>query len=232
MDLRPSMEELERGFHQKWRKSLNRARKNNLEIIEGQDESLFESLRSVYGEMLQRKRFDGQADIEQFKRAQQTLAPSQKMRVILCSSEGEIVAGALFSALGDTGLDLYRATSNRGISTYGSYLVQWRVLEYLKSRGCTWYNLNGINRARNPGGYQFKSHLAGKNGREVGFLGPFDAYPNMVIRTVFTVGDRLNALRKRNSRQTIAESGNAPQQSNEGSPTESPAALAQPVRDS
>jgi lipid II:glycine glycyltransferase (peptidoglycan interpeptide bridge formation enzyme) len=113
------------------------------------------------------------------------------MTVILCKLDGEVIAGALFSPLGDTAVDLFRATSNRGIKTYGSYLVQWRVLELLKQRGCIWYNLNGIDPANNPGGYQFKSQLAGKHAHDVCFLGPFDTYPNTVMRLLVAAGDRL-----------------------------------------
>ena len=198
MDLRAPLEDLERGFHQKWRKNLNRARKNNLEIIEGQEDHLFQALGAIYREMLNRKQFSGHADIELYRRTQEGLPSEEKMTVVLCRMEGEVVAGALFSAAGDTAVDLFRATSDRGVKTYGSYLVQWRVLEHLKQRGCRCYNLNGINPERNPGGYQFKSHLAGKNGREVDFLGPFDAYPNAVMRLVATAGERVRAgLRRR-----------------------------------
>jgi hypothetical protein len=197
MDLQPPLDELERGFHQKWRKNLNRARNSNLEIMAGQEDDSFHALGTIYKEMLDRKRFSGHADIDLYRRTQQGLAPEEKMTVILCKQQGEIVAGALFSAMGESGVDLFRATSDRGVKTYGSYLVQWKVLEHLAGQGCRSYNLNGINPARNPGGYQFKSQLAGKNGREVQFLGPFDAYPNAVTRLAVSVGERLRPGLKR-----------------------------------
>ncbi len=197
MNLHVPLDDLELGFHQKWRKHLNRARKNNLEIIEGQEDGLFQALGAIYMEMLERKRFSGHADIDLYRRTQQGLPPEDKMTVVLCRLQGEVVAGALFSALGDTAVDLLRATSDRGVRTYGSYLVQWRVLEHLRQRGCRYYNLNGINPARNPGGYQFKSQLAGRNGREVRFLGPFDAYPNAVMRLAVAIGERLRTGLKR-----------------------------------
>jgi hypothetical protein len=198
MDIRAPLDELERGLHPKWRKHLSRARKNNLEIVEGEEDSLFEALGAVYREMVQRKQFVSDADIRPYITTQQTLAPAEKMRVVLCKADGEVVAGALFSPLGDTAVDLFRATSNRGITTHGSYLVQWRVIEYLKQHGCLWYNLNGINPTKNPGGYQFKSQLAGKNGRDVRFLGPFDAYPNAALRLLMAAGEKLRAsLRRR-----------------------------------
>jgi FemAB family len=206
MDVRPALEDLERGFHGKWRKHLNRARKNNLEIVEGEEDGLFEALGAIYKEMVQRKQFAGRSDITPYRRTQRDLAPAEKLKIILCKADGQVVAGALFSALGETAVDLFRATSNRGVKTYGSYLVQWRVLEHIKQRCCHWYNLNGINPARNPGGYQFKSQLAGKNGRDVYFLGPFDAYPNAALRLLTSVGERFRASVKgrRECRPSVA----------------------------
>jgi lipid II:glycine glycyltransferase (peptidoglycan interpeptide bridge formation enzyme) len=206
MDVRPTLDDLERGFHQKWRKHLNRARKNNLEIVAGEDDSLFEALEAIYTEMAQRKQLASNSDITPYRRTQRDLAPAEKLRIILCRANGEVVAGALFSALGETAVDLFRATSDRGVRTYGSYLVQRRVLEHIKQHGCHWYNLSGINPARNPGGYQFKSQLAGKNGRDVYFLGPFDAYPNGALRLLTSVGERFRASVKgrRESRPSVA----------------------------
>jgi len=193
MDVRPALEDLEREFHRKWRKHLNRARKNNLEIVEGEEDGLFEALGAIYKEMVQRKQFRSDADITPYRRTQRDLAPAEKLKIILCRANGEVIAGALFSTLGEMAVDLFRATSNRGIKTYGSYLVQWRVLEHIKQCGCHWYNLSGINPAGNPGGYQFKSQLAGENGRDVYFLGPFDAYPNAALRLLISVGERFRA---------------------------------------
>ena len=199
MDLRPSLNELEAGLHQKWRKHLRQARKNNLQIIIGQDDALFDALGSIYQEMLGRKRFADPADIGLYRKTQQGLSGPQKMTVVLCENSGEPLAGALFSGLGETGLDLFRATSNRGVTSYGSYLVQWKVVEYLKEHGCREYNLNGINPSRNPGGYQFKSQMAGKNGREVSFVGVFDAYPHAAMRLLATIGERVRREWKRRS---------------------------------
>lgn len=224
MDARPSLEELERGFHPKWRKNLNRARKSALETIQGQDIALLESLGMVYAEMVQRKQFSGQADIENLIRTQRDLPANQKMTVILCKAEGEIVAGTVFSVLGNTAVDLFRATSNRGTKTYGSYLLQWHVLEELKKRDCQYYNLNGINPERNPGGYQFKSQLAGKNGREVTFVGTFDAYPNNLVRLAVTTAQQFRArLRRRNDARADKARTNHADSSGSPSGREAPA---------
>ena len=167
MDLRPDLDDLHRGLHHKWRYHLNKARKQNLELIEGEDEQFFLAFERIHDEMVGRKRFLNLVDIRQFKKVQTRLPPAHKMRVFLVKVEGEVCAGGICSNLGDTAIYLFGATSNRGIKTYGSYLAHWSMLAWAKARGCLSYDLNGIDPARNAGGYQFKSQLAGAHGRNV-----------------------------------------------------------------
>jgi lipid II:glycine glycyltransferase (peptidoglycan interpeptide bridge formation enzyme) len=191
MDIRPTSEQLYQGLHQKWRNSLNKARKQNLELIEGETPQLFEAFEGLYAEMMQRKAFIDSSDPGLLRKLQAELLPDQRMRVFLCKSGDGLCAGGICSALGDTGLYLFGATSNRGSGNNSSYLVHWRMLEWIKSRGCQFYDLNGINPATNPGNYRFKSRLAGAYGCDVDLLGKFDAYPRCISRLLVTIVDRL-----------------------------------------
>jgi lipid II:glycine glycyltransferase (peptidoglycan interpeptide bridge formation enzyme) len=60
----------------------------------------------------------------------------------------------------------------------GSYLMQWKFIEWLKENQFAWYNLNGINPLTNPGTYRFKEGLCGKNGKDVYSLGFFELCEN------------------------------------------------------
>ncbi len=197
VDIRPSLDELNRGLHQKWRYHLNKARKQNLEIVEGEEDSLFEGFEGIYRQMVNRKRLADVTDLGTIRKIQQKSMPGEKMRVFLCKAEGEVVAGGICSALGDTGIYLHGATSDRGTKTYGSYLMQWRMLEWVRKQGCQSYDLNGINPEKNPGGYQFKTQLGGDHGRDVHLLGQFDAYPNAAMKWLVGAGERFKALRTR-----------------------------------
>jgi lipid II:glycine glycyltransferase (peptidoglycan interpeptide bridge formation enzyme) len=156
-----------------------------------------QALGAIYSEMAKRKSLSAESDIQVYRATQRDLPVGEKMRVILCRAGGQTVAGALFSALGDTAVDLLRATSDLGVKSYGSYLVQWKVIEYAKQKGCHWYNLNGVDPLTNPGGYQFKSQLGGKHGNDVFFLGPYDSHPNAVTRVLLGAVDKWLASRKR-----------------------------------
>ena len=200
MDLEPALDELLRGLHQKWRNCLNKSRKQNLEIIEGEADSLFGDFRRIFGEMVDRKQLVNFTGPDQCRIVQATLPPAEKVRVFLAKVEGEVCAGGICSALGDTGIYLFGATSELGTKNCASYLIQWRMLEWLKSRGCLAYDLNGINPVVNPGGYHFKSRLAGTHGREETLLGQFDACPNAARKNewLLAIGDRLRAVLKKN----------------------------------
>jgi hypothetical protein len=193
MNLEPSVDELHRGLHQKWRYHLSKARKLNLEIIEGEDDHLFEQFGAIFVEMVKRKRLTEFTGPDHCRKAQPALSGREKVRVFLCKSDGQICAGGVCSALGDTAIYLFGATSKQGIQNYASYLVHWRMLEWVKERGCRWYDLNGVNANKNPGGFQFKSQLAGANGHAAQLLGLFDAYPNAVVKWFVGITDYLMA---------------------------------------
>jgi lipid II:glycine glycyltransferase (peptidoglycan interpeptide bridge formation enzyme) len=157
MNLTPSIESLRKGFDPKWRNHLNRAIRNGLNIIEGQDDGLFGEFIKIYEEMHARKRFALPNDINEFREIQKKLPEEAKMNIIICLSNGKPGAGAICSAIGNTGLTLFRATNEIGMESAGSYLVQWRILEWAKERNCLYYNLNGINPDKNPSTYRFKA---------------------------------------------------------------------------
>jgi hypothetical protein len=71
------------------------------------------------------------------------------------------MAGLTSTGVGDTGIYLLGATSNDGMKFKGSYLLQWRMMQWLKECGCAWYDLGGINPDRNPGVYHFKQGFGG-----------------------------------------------------------------------
>jgi lipid II:glycine glycyltransferase (peptidoglycan interpeptide bridge formation enzyme) len=202
MDIRPSLEDLYQGLHQKWRYNLKKARKRNLEIVEGEEDVLFEGFEGIHAQMRERKQLVGLTDPALFRRIQNELGPDQKLRVILCKADGEVCSGGICSALGDTGIYLFGATSNHGTKSYASYLVHWKMLEWVKSRGCQSYDLNGINPISNPGAYQFKSQLGGTFGRDIHLLSEFDAYPNTALKMLVSVGDRLRT-KFRNVRKSL-----------------------------
>jgi hypothetical protein len=204
IELTPSLPEIRASLDQKWRNCLNRAEKNSLEIIEGEEESLFDEIRKIYLEMASRKGLVDLSDIEHLKKVQKDLPPGFKLKVVLCRLNGETCAGAIFSAIGATAVYHVGATSNAGMKSNGSYIIQWAFIKWLKENGFLYYDLNGINPETNPGTSHFKRGLGGKKGREVEFLGKFQVSDSRVSSWFvkggeFALSGYRQILRKRRS---------------------------------
>ena len=140
------------------------------------------------------KKFREPNDIQEFREIQRRLPVEFKMKILLCRSPEGLCAGVIASRIGGTAVYLFGATSSTGMKSRGSYMLQWRLIEWLKETGAPRYDLNGINPEANPGTYKFKRDLAGEKGREVRFLGRFEACENMVSFACVSIGERLRAI--------------------------------------
>jgi hypothetical protein len=191
LDLRPPLEILRSDLSQRWRRCLTKAERNGLTIVQGVEDRLFKEFISIYGELIQRKRFQKPNDINEFRLIQKDLPPDHQMQVILCQEGGITTAGGIFSAIGDTGIYLFGATNAQGMHNNSSYLVHWTAVQWMKNKGCITYNLYGVNPAKNPGTFVFKEGLAGKKGRVLNYLGRYDCYPTAWDKGLARVADRL-----------------------------------------
>jgi hypothetical protein len=194
MDLTSSLDELKSGMRAHWKRELKVAEKGNLEIVEGSDDATFESFISIYREMVDRKRFVEPNNINEFRRIQERLPANFKMKVLLTRVDGRVCAGLVCSAIGNTAVYLFGATGSAGLRARGSYLLHWKLIQKLRETGVTTYDLNGINPVTNPGTYKFKSDLSGDNGRDLHFLGRFDASTSSLSRLCVGWGQAMQSF--------------------------------------
>lgn len=185
------LETIKGNMSKNWRKNLNKAEKQGLMVVEGTEPALLECVDRLFRETVLRKGFVPGINIDDYHKLQESLPDHIKMQIMICRSEEKPIAGLVGSAMGDVGIELIAATSDDGLSLGGSYLLRWKMLNYLKQCGCRYYNLNGINPTRNPGGYQFKSGLCGKNGLDTEFLGTFEAGQNALSRLAVNLGEMM-----------------------------------------
>jgi lipid II:glycine glycyltransferase (peptidoglycan interpeptide bridge formation enzyme) len=177
VDLTPPLDTIRKSLDQKWRNQLNRAEKNEMGVIEGKSDDLYDIFLTLQKEMLDRKSYLPGVDYNEFKMIQQDLPVQNKMNIFICQHENESVTATISSAGGDTGIYLLGATGDKGLKAKGAYLAQWLVICWLKKMGLTSYDLGGINPDSNPGVYHFKSGL---KGRDVKFLGTYEACENIL----------------------------------------------------
>lgn len=167
LDLAQPLDAIRKSLDQKWRNQLNRSEKNGLSVIEGTGGELFERFAGVYREMIGRKRFRTSVDIDLFAEVQRNLPDAQKLRIFICEYRGVAVAAAIGTCIGDTGIYLFGATSVDGMELKGSYLLQWRMIAWLKETGCRRYDLGGIDPEGNPGVYHFKKGISNAEVRHI-----------------------------------------------------------------
>jgi len=196
MDLSRSLDEIRRELRPHWQRELKVAEKQKLEIIEGSEDEVFEMFIQIYREMVARKKFREPNDIDEFRVVQRQLPAEFKMKIMLCRSTEGNCAGVICSAIGGTALYLFGATSTAGMKSRGSYLLQWKLIEWLKRGFASRYDLNGINPETNPGTYKFKNDLGGEKGRDVRFLGRFESCESIVSLTCVSMGEKLKSMRQ------------------------------------
>jgi len=177
LDLTPSLEVLRKRLAQKWRNQLNCAEKNGLTIREDDGCHGFRTFTALYGEMWARKQFAASSNIREFERLQQDLPQGQQMKVFICEHEGVPAAGLIGTGIGNAGIYLLGATNEQGMKSKGAYLLQWRMIQWLKETGVRYYNLGGINSITNPGVYHFKKGLSGQ---ETFYMNPLVSYSNVL----------------------------------------------------
>ena len=192
VDLSGPLDVVRKGLDQKWRNQLNRAERNGLVVRAGDGPRAFEEFLRMYQDMVARKRFAGGSDPRDFERMQRLLSGSQRMNVLLCEEAGQPVAGVVGTQIGDSAIYLFGATTEQGMKAKGAYLLQWRMIEWARSRGAKRYDLGGINPETNPGVHHFK---AGMGGKDLLYLPPFASCRNpasrVFVRTAEAVRPRL-----------------------------------------
>jgi lipid II:glycine glycyltransferase (peptidoglycan interpeptide bridge formation enzyme) len=195
VDLSPSLESIRKGFHQKWRNLLNSAEKHGLSFIEGRSQQIFNEFMRVYRSMIERKNYDNPVDIEKFAAMFERLPEELRPLVILTGKGDDYYAGGVFSTIGDTGIFLLGAVNEEGMKTKASYLVQWRVINYLKENEFKKYDLGGVDPEETPNTFHFKAGLCGKNPAIERRLGEFNACTSYISKLAVKFGESYRSHR-------------------------------------
>jgi lipid II:glycine glycyltransferase (peptidoglycan interpeptide bridge formation enzyme) len=173
LDLAPSLDDIRKNLLQKWRNALNKAERSGLTLLEGAGNDLYGRFLALAQQMLGRKKFIPGVNYEVYRRIQSDLPDRFKMHIAVCESQGEPIAAAICSAIGDTAIYILGATGDKNKGLNGSYMLHWHMIQWVKQHNCRWYDLGGIDPQGNPGVYTFKLGLAGKNGADETVVGEY-----------------------------------------------------------
>ena len=188
VDLSPSIDDLYKGLKRVWRQNLRHAENNGLVVVEGVSDDLFEVVTHIYSEMQKQKKFADNLPVRDLRAIQKDLPDDHKMKILICDYKGEPVSARVTSLIGNIGIDLVAATKKTGRDMRSSYLLQWRMLEWLKSAGCRCYDLTGLHEDKRTGVNQFKYGFAGKHGIELSFE-EFEKCQNIIASLAVKTGN-------------------------------------------
>jgi hypothetical protein len=112
--------------------------------------------------------------------------------LFIASHEGRLAAGAFVLRCGRSVHYFWGATNRDLAELRPGEAVQWAVIEWALSQGCEVYDLEGIDPVGNPGVYQFKKKMGGREiGLEQIHLSPFGLRGGL-IASVLSRRLRLN----------------------------------------
>ena len=88
VDLKPSMEEVRKGFHQRWRNKLKNAEKAGYTVSHEDSDAYYAQFLVAYDQMMARKRFPTTVDVREFAELQHRLREPQRMQIFHCTRDG------------------------------------------------------------------------------------------------------------------------------------------------
>jgi lipid II:glycine glycyltransferase (peptidoglycan interpeptide bridge formation enzyme) len=183
-----SYDEIRAGLRKSWRRHLRKAEENNLEIVEGTQDELFKIFKTLYNDMISRKKFTRYLmSVNQYAAIQKALPESLKLRVFLAKSDGKYAAGSILSAMGNNANSILSASSTLDVNKNlrSSYLLDWSCIKWLKENGFTYLDLRGYN----PESYNGPSYYkAGLGGDDIYFVGTFECCQNIFSNLLVKVG--------------------------------------------
>jgi hypothetical protein len=199
VDLSLPLEELKHNLSTSWKRSLKFAEKQDLAIVELTDPEQYSMLFDLYSQMKIRKRYLG-SDQKELLEISGDLPEELQLKILGCNHQQETIAVLGWSNMGKMVIPIVGFTGDKALHLKASFLLWWEMIQRCKKAGFEQCDLAGASLDRNPGGYFFKKGIAGKDSREVTYLGQFDACGNGVAYSLFK---SLMHFREKNKKSTI-----------------------------
>ena len=175
IDMAVPPENRRNNLHKDWRRVLRNAEKQDIKIIEGTSDDLVQMGLALVKEMKARKKYFGD-DYHWLSDLQTRLPDDFKIWMAIAEYQNEPVAVLGWQTLGKVGFPIIAATGDNGLKVGASYLLWWKMVNYYHKHGFRCLDVIGVSAERNPGGYLFKTRLAGKDFKEPDrYIGQFES---------------------------------------------------------
>ncbi|OGL73122.1 hypothetical protein A3E39_04485 [Candidatus Uhrbacteria bacterium RIFCSPHIGHO2_12_FULL_60_25] len=193
LDVTPSEDELLRDMRKTTRYSIRKAESDGVEIRMSSDPADVETFWVTYRATVDRQHFTPFSK-EYLRKEFEAFASDGRVAWFFGSYQGEVISAAMII------FDRHSAYYHQGASSHAypkimaSYLLQWRVIQEAKRRGCTMYNFWGISPDDHP------THpWAGLSLFKKGFGGRADAYvhaQDLILHSRYWLTWTLETIRR------------------------------------
>ncbi|WP_327067978.1 aminoacyltransferase [Kitasatospora sp. NBC_01250] len=184
-----SLDDIQRGFNQLWRRNIKKAEKSGVEVVQGgyEDLAVFHRLYEVTAE---RDRFTPRP-LAYFQRMWTALTAEDpnRMRLYIAYLDGEPLAATTMLAVGEHVWYSYGASANHKREVKPSNAIQWRMMRDAYALGASVYDLRGISDTLDEddplfGLIQFK---LGTGGQAAEYLGEWDFPLNKLLHRALDI---------------------------------------------
>lgn len=208
VDVSLEEEALLAGFHPKWRYNVRLAQRKGVVISADATRDDVPVFYGVLRETAARDGFGVRA-LSYFLDMWDTCVEAGLARLFLGRLGDEVICGAISFALGPQAWYVYGASANRHRETMPNHLLQWEMMRWAKSRGCTVYDMRGVARetdnaedSRLHGLNRFKR---GFGAQYVEYVGEFDlVYSPLWYGLLNVVEPAVRSLRARRRGRPVA----------------------------
>lgn len=175
LDLRPSLDTILNNMKSKTRYNIRYAQRKGVTVRLSQSKRDLEVFYPLLQETAARDRFAIRS-YAYFDHLWDCLVPHRTAQLFLAYHEGQPLAGAIAFRLGKRAWYVYGASANVNRNLQASYALQWEMIRWAKSLGCTVYDFRGVSGNLDPehplyGLYRFKEGFGAKL---VEYVGEFD----------------------------------------------------------
>lgn len=148
-----SEEEILAAMHEKTRYNIRLAEKKGVRVEYG----AFDAFWKLAVETAGRDGFSTHS-----RGYYETMLRKTPSELFVASLDGRPLAAAIVNFFGATATYLHGASSSEDRNLMAPYLLHWRVIVEAKKRGCTAYDLGGVDEKRWPGVTRFKRGWGGE----------------------------------------------------------------------
>ncbi|NUR57212.1 MAG: peptidoglycan bridge formation glycyltransferase FemA/FemB family protein [Catenulispora sp.] len=184
-----TLEEIQKGFNQLWRRNIKKAEKNGVEVAVGGYDDLPE-FHQLYEVTAKRDHFTPRplAYFQRMWKAMEAEDP-RRLRLYLARHEGELLAATTLVTVGDHAWYSYGASADHKRDLRPSNAIQWRMLSDSHAAGCKVYDLRGISDTLDPNDHLFGliQFKLGTGGQAVEYLGEWDYPLNPLLHRAFEI---------------------------------------------